>query len=165
MDLVRVGKITKPHGVRGEVVFLPTTDEPEKRLKKGSFLFDKNGTKYTVKGKRNFRSQILLSLSRINSMEKAEAARGEELFAEAGQSDEEGVYFKDLLGLLVETTGGEKVGTVTDVFDNPQILLEVKKDGNKCLVPWVKDFVKQVDLKKGKIVMALPAGLISACSY
>ena len=165
MDLVRVGKVTKPHGVRGEVVFFPTTDEPEKRLKKGAPLFDKNGKRYTVKGKRDFQSQILLSLSQIDSMEKAEEIRGEDLFAEADPSDEEGVYFKDLIGLLVETEEGEKVGTITDVFDNPQILLEVKRDEGRCLIPWAKDFVKQVDLKRGKIIMNLPTGLLSACSY
>lgn len=165
MDLVRVGKIIKPHGIRGEVLFFLTTDEPDRRLKRGNLLFDKDGRKYAVKGKRNFRSQILLSLSQIDSMEKAEEMRGKELFAEADQSNEEEIYFKDLLGLLVETAEGEEVGIVTDVFDNPQILLEVKQDEGKCLVPWSKDLVKQVDLKKGKIIMALPAGLLTACSY
>ncbi|MBQ1299263.1 MAG: 16S rRNA processing protein RimM [Aeriscardovia sp.] len=165
MDLVRVGKITRPHGIRGEVVFLLTTDEPEKRLKKGEVLFDKDGAEYTVKGKRNFQSQTLLSLSQIDSREKAEAMRGEELFARAGASSEEEIYFKDLVGLLVESEDGEKIGTVADVIDNPQILLEIKREEDRCLVPWVKEFIKQVDFKSGKITMNLPTGLLSACSY
>lgn len=165
MDLVRVGKIIKPHGVRGEVVFLPTTDEPEKRLKKGAALFDENGAPYTVKGKRSFQSQILLSLSQVDGREKAEAMRGKELFSQAEPSDERGIYFKDLPGLLIEGEDGEKIGTVTGVIDNPQILLEVKREEGRCLIPWAKDFIKQVDLKSGKIIMNLPTGLLSACSY
>ena len=165
MDLVRVGKIIKPHGVRGEMVFLPTTDEPEKRLKKGAVLFDENGAPYTVKGKRSFQSQILLSLSQVDGREKAEAMRGQELFSQAEPSDERGIYFKDLPGLLIEGEDGEKIGTVTGVIDNPQILLEVKREEGRCLIPWEKDFIKQVDLKSGKIIMNLPTGLLSACSY
>lgn len=165
MDLVRVGKITKPHGVRGEVVFSLTTDEPEKRLKKGAVLFDKNGALYTVKGKRSFQSQILLSLSQVDDREKAEAMRGKELFAQAEPSDERGIYFKDLPGLLIEEEDGEKIGVISGVIDNSQILLEVKRKDGRCLIPWAKEFIKQVDLKGGKIIMNLPTGLLSACSY
>ncbi|MBR4399862.1 MAG: 16S rRNA processing protein RimM [Aeriscardovia sp.] len=165
MDLVRVGKVTRPHGLKGEVVFFLTSDEPEKRLKKGAPLFDGEGAKYTVKGKRDFKGQTLLSLSQVDSREKAEAMRGKELFAEAGKSSEGEIYFKDLVGLEVETEDGGKVGSVSDVFDAPQILLEVKREGEKCLIPWAKEFITQVDLKRGKIIMNLPTGLLAACSY
>ena len=165
MDLVRVGPIARPHGVRGEVAFLLTTDDPAERLKKGAALFDKDGNKYQVRGARPGASQALLSLSGVDSREKAEALRGLDLFAEAGKSDEEGIYFKDLPGLKVELEGGEEVGTVSGILETPQLLLEVDRPGSKCLIPWAPDFEKQVDLEGGRIVMSLPEGLLEACSY
>ena len=165
MELVRVGKIIKPHGVRGEVAFFLTSDDPGRRLKKGAPLFDGDGNEDRVRGARQASTQTLLSLSGVDSMEKAEALRGKDLFAEAGESDENGIYFKDLPGLKVELEGGQEVGTVSGVLETPQLLLEVDRSGSKCLIPWTKDFVKSVDLKGGRIIMSLPDGLLSACSY
>ncbi|MBO6003557.1 MAG: 16S rRNA processing protein RimM [Aeriscardovia sp.] len=165
MDLVRVGKIVKPHGVRGEVSFFLTTDDPEGRLKKGASLVDGDGNKYRVRAARQAGTQTLLSLSGVDCRQKAEALRGKDLFAEAGKSDENGIYYKDLPGLKVELEGGEEVGTVSGVLETPQLLLEVDRSGSKCLIPWVKEFVKQVDLEGGRIIMSLPDGLLSACSY
>lgn len=165
MDLVRVGTVVKPHGVRGEVAFLLTTDEPGRRLKKGAALFDEGGKEYKVRGSRQGASGTLLSLSGIDSREKAEALRGRDLFAEAGESDENGIYFKDLPGLRVEVEGEGEVGIVSGILETPQLLLEVDRSGSKCLIPWAPDFVKQVDLKGRKIVMSLPDGLLTACSF
>ena len=75
-------------------------------------------------------------------------------------SDDE-VYFADLIGLQVVTRAGVDVGVVKDVLDTGATdMLVLDRGGREAMLPNVAEFVLEMDLSAGKIVVEPPVGLI-----
>jgi 16S rRNA processing protein RimM len=71
-------------------------------------------------------------------------------------------YHADLIGLLVETKSGETLGEVIAVPNyGASDLLEIRpaKSGTTLLIPFIDEFVPEVDVAGGRIVVDPPAGL------
>jgi 16S rRNA processing protein RimM len=76
--------------------------------------------------------------------------------------DPEEFYDRQLVGLAVVTAGGEPVGALHEVLHLPgQDVLAVRgDDGRETLIPFVHEFVPEVDLDGGRIVVEPPPGLL-----
>jgi 16S rRNA processing protein RimM len=172
-DFIRVGAITKPHGIRGEVFVFLETDFPDWVAKRET-LFLKQAetiTPYKVLQSRQHQKKWVLKLEGISDRNAAEAARGTELFVSQEEArelfEEDDDYFlnADLIGLAVldEREPARKIGEVTQIFDLPmQQLLEIRKpDGETFLVPFVAAIVAEIVLEEGHILVNLPEGLDS----
>ena len=162
MESVKLGKITAPVGIKGEVRVFPYTDEPTRfsSIEK----LDVEGTPFDVEKVRFLKNMVVLKLSGIDSRNDAERMRGKELSIEKEMLWEvpEDTYFvKDLLGSTVVLEDGTLVGKLSDVIKNKaQDLYEVTKEGeNTFLIPAVKEFVLNVDTVKKEIVVRLVEGL------
>jgi 16S rRNA processing protein RimM len=133
MQLV-VGRITRPHGVRGEVSVELHTDEPERRFAVGSVLTtDPAGAgPLTVTSVRSNTGRLLVGFAGITDRDQAEGLRGIWLTldsAQAGSSgDPDEFHDHELIGLTVVTVSGEPVGRVTDVRHFGQDLLVIEAD-------------------------------------
>ena len=133
MQLV-VGRIARPHGVRGEVSVEVHTDEPERRFAVGSVLAtDPAGTgPLTVASARWHTGRLLVGFAGITDRNQAEDLRGIWLTldsAQAGPSDDPDEFHDhELIGLAVVTVSGEPVGRVTDVRHFGQDLLVIEPD-------------------------------------
>src|ERR1039457_4741573 len=120
MQLV-VGRITRPHGVRGEVSVEVRTDEPDRRFAVGSVLATDpvEAGPLTVESARWHSGRILIQLAGVSDRNGADDLRGTWLTldsSEAGPSDDPDEFHDaELIGLAVVTTSGEPVGQVTDV--------------------------------------------------
>ena len=170
---VVVGRIGKPHGIRGEVTVEVRTDEPERRFADGSVLRAEppRGSAFgvptlTVAGSRWHRTTLLVSFEEIPDRTAAEAARGVLLHAEvpADESPEDPDEFYDhqLVGLAAVGTDGESLGEVSRLVHGAQDLLVVTTtDGREALVPFVTALVPEVDLEAGRVVIADRPGLIT----
>jgi 16S rRNA processing protein RimM len=94
----------------------------------------------------------------INSPEAAKALNGAQLLAcreQAAPLDDGEFYIEDLKGLQVITEAGETIGCITDIIDGGGgELAEIKlTDGEKRLIPFRKEFFKEICPKKGKVVL------------
>lgn len=128
---VQVGRITKAHGLRGEVVVDLVSSEPEVRLAPGSVL-DADGRALTVEAARPHQDRWLVQFRGVGTREAADALRGVELHAEP-LDDPDALWVHDLVGAEVVDTGGVARGRVVAVVANPaDDLLEL--DGG-ALVP------------------------------
>ncbi len=131
MQLV-VGRITRPHGVRGEVSVEVRTDEPDRRFAVGSVLATDPvaACPLTVESVRWHSGRLLIQFAGVNDRNEADDLRGIWLTldpAEAGPSDDPDEFHDtELIGLAVVTTSGEPVGRVTDVRHFGQDLLVIE---------------------------------------
>lgn len=171
---VVVGRIGKPHGLRGEVTLDVRTDEPDRRFTPGTTLRAQppEGSaspirSLTVSRARWHQQVLLLTFEEIDGRDAAEAARGIVLHATLGPEDvpedPEEFYDHQLIGLAAYDEGGTHLGEVTAVVHgSAQDLLTVRThDGRNTLVPFVAALVPEVDVDAGRVVIADRPGLVS----
>lgn len=167
-DRVTVGKVVKPHGIRGEVVVDPQTDRPQ-RFQAGAVLHSE-GTDYTVQASRPHKGRMLVAFEGVPDRNAAEGLRGLELTADPLDTDEEETYLaSELVGTAVVHHDGRRLGTVTAVIELPSSveydLLEVTRDdGSDWLLPAVGEYVA-IDLDEDGTELLVvtedaPAGLV-----
>ena len=148
--LLEIGRITRPHGLRGEVVVHLTTDRVE-RLDAGTVLAT-DGDDLTVGAARRHHDRWIVAFAGSASREDADALRGLVLRAPAIDDPDE-LWVHELVGAAVVTAAGEVVGTVASVVANPAAAL-LELDGG-ALVPVT--FV--VDHGPGTVTIDPPEGL------
>ena len=131
MQLV-VGRITRPHGVRGEVSVEVRTDDPDLRFAVGRVMATDPAAAgpLTVESVRWHSGRLLIRFAGIGDRNQAEELRGTWLTldsAEVGSTgDPDEFHDHELIGLAVVTTLGEPVGRVTDVRHFGQDLLVIE---------------------------------------
>ena len=167
METIKIGKIVKPHGVRGELKVYSSSDFIMDRLKKNAVvILEKNGKKTEMKvtASRMQTEMALVKFEGIDSMNDAELWRDADVLVDRSKipSLKEGYYFFELKGLDVYSEENEKIGVVKDVEEGlaNNNLRIVKEDGSQCLVPYVKAFVKDVQLAENKIIIKVIEGLL-----
>jgi 16S rRNA processing protein RimM len=166
--LVVVGRIGRPHGIRGEVTVEVRTDAPELRFAPGSVLATDPARPgpLTVAAARWHSGRLLLSVEGVRDRTAAEGLRGLVLSAEVPDDevpdDPEEYFDHQLRGLAVVDTAGQSIGVVDDVVHLPgQDLLAVRRDGGReVLVPFVAELVPEIDPDAGRLVVDLPPGLL-----
>lgn len=162
---VVVGRIGRPHGIRGEVTVETRTDEPDERFAPGSVLLVDDRADLVVDDSHWHSGRLLVSFRGIVDRNAAESLRGLILHVDRDASDvpddPEEYYDSALQGLRVELANGTHVGVVSDVVHLPgQDLLSVATDEREVLVPFVTAFVPVVDLPGGRVVITPPEGLM-----
>ncbi len=167
-----VGLLKKPHGVKGDALVFPVTDEPAWAFAPGRrlVLLDRegapSGAELVVARSRAYHRAWLLHFEGIEAREQLEAVRERHLAVPADEARplEAGeFYLHELRGLKVATAAGAAVGRVEDVVEAPQgWLLEVAGDGNgrRHLIPFTGAVVRRVDRGAGLVVIEPPPGLL-----
>ena len=132
--LLEVGRITKPHGVRGDVLVLLSTERTE-RLDPGTVLQTAKGPLTVVSSSRH-QDRWIVHFEGFTDRDQAETWRGVALQAEPLDDDDDDVlWVHELVGATVALASGEQVGVVTEVESNPASDLLVLDSG--ALVPVV----------------------------
>ena len=165
--LVAIGKVTKPHGVRGAVKVFPY-GETFGEVEVGERLFFiEGGTQrhLTLAGLGAQNRVWIAQFEEICSREQAEALGGTELFIESERLPvlPEGEYYHfQLVGLSVETRQGRVLGTLGSVLETgSNDVYVVEGGGREVLIPAIEGVVIEVDLENGKVIVDLPEGLDS----
>lgn len=170
---VVVGRVGKPHGLRGDVTIDVRTDEPELRFAPGAGLQAERpgGTAsrrstLTVSTTKWHQGVLLVRFEEAPGRDAAEALRGTVLrtthAADATPDDPEEFYAHQLEGLAAYDTEGTLLGEVTGLTTGAQDLLTIRTtDGRDALVPFVTALVPEVDVAGGRIVVADRPGLVS----
>ncbi len=175
---VTVGRIGRPHGIRGDVVVGVRTDEPELRFAVGSRLdTDPAGVgPLTVESARWHSGALIVRFGGVRDRDAAERLRGAWLTVDSGTlaapEDPDEFRDHDLVGLSVRTADGTVVGVVADVLHPGQDVLAIRPlagdrpgepgrpAAGEILVPFVKAIVTDVDVAAGVLVIDPPPGLL-----
>ena len=168
MQLV-VGRIGRPHGIRGELTVQVHTDEPDSRFAAGSVLATEPAARgpLTVSSSRWHSGRLLVTFAGICDRTGAEDLRGTLLVMDSADvspaDDPDEFHDYELVGLDVATVAGEPVGVVADVLHQGQDLLVIRPDrpgAEEVLVPFVAALVPEVDVEAGRLVIDPPPGLL-----
>lgn len=168
MDYLIVGKIVGTHGIKGEVKVKSETSFKEERFKKGSNLYVKENEKMkkiVINSHREHKGLDLITFNNFNNINDVLSFIGLTIYVSKNdlhELDDDEFYYDDLIGLMAFDDEGTIIGSVTDINDVPQgaILVITKENGKRALVPFVDEFIKDVDLKDGKIIIKPIEGLL-----
>jgi len=160
---VTVGRITKAHGVHGEVAVENRSDNPE-RWAPGSVVFDADGRSFTIRTVRPHGPRLLVTFEGIDDRTDAERLVGTALQVPESWLPPlpEGSWWSyEATGCAVRTESGRALGTVEEVLAYPaQDLRRVVDDqGVETLIPAVDAFIVSVDLAGREAVVRDVPGL------
>jgi 16S rRNA processing protein RimM len=172
LDTVVVGRIGRPHGVRGLATIEVRTDDPDLRFVPGTTLTTDPPERgpLTVVGRKWHSGTLLLQLADpagnvFGTREDVEALRNTLLLVPVSDlpaiEDPDSYYDHQLVGLAARLADGTELGAVTAVRHEAQDLLVVRRPSHgELLVPFVSAIVPTVDLDGGFVVVDPPEGLL-----
>lgn len=165
--LLRVGVVTAPHGVRGEVKVFPTTDDMKRFKKLKTVLLDLGKEQKTleIEQVKFFKNMVILKFKGIDDINDVEGFRQKDLFVTRDQAvkllpDEN--FIADLIGLTVMTDEGTVLGTLFDVLKTGanDVYCVKTAEGKDVLLPAIKDCILNVDLEKQEVLVHILDGLL-----
>ena len=171
-DTVVVGRIGRPHGVRGLATVEVRTDDPDLRFAPGTQLRTDPAERgpLTVVDKRWHSGTLLLQLAApsgevYESRETVDSLRNTMLLVPVAElpeiEDPDAYYDHQLVGLAARLPDGSVIGEVTGVRHEAQDLLLVRRaEGGEALIPFVAAIVPTVDVAGGYLVVDPPEGLL-----
>jgi 16S rRNA processing protein RimM len=170
-ELMIVGRVRKAHGIRGDLVVEPITDEPDAVFASGRRVIAGTATGDPAKDRRDlhvssaspFKGGFIVHFDEIADRTAAEQWRDRFLLLPASElaplADDQ-VYVHELPGMRVELESGELVGTVTDTYDLPQgLTLDVKRETGSVMIPY-EHFVTNLDREARVLRIDPPEGLL-----
>lgn len=168
-----VGRLRKPHGLKGDCAVFPLTDSPEEVFQPGRRLWvvdvggHEVGTPLTIERGRAYHREWLLKFEGVDSrtdLEALPALRGVFVAADASELTppaEDEVYAHELVGFSVRDEDGTPIGVVSELYDLPTgLTLEVQGPKREFLLPYRQEFVRAVDRDGRQLTVVLPEGLI-----
>lgn len=170
-EWVSIGRVTTPHGLRGEVRVLPLTDV-EGRFEQIERLFVETKEQPGVRRPLHIvrvayvKNLVILGFREVSSIDEAETLRDALLQVpvdEVAPLPEGQYYVFQLVGLDVYTASGDYVGRVSDVLTEnlPNDVYVVARKGQKpALIPAVREFVRDINLDAGRIIIDPIPGLL-----
>jgi 16S rRNA processing protein RimM len=169
---VVVGRIGRPHGVRGQVTVEVRTDDPDLRFAPGTALLTDPASRgpLTIEAARWHSGTLLLTLALpdgtvVADREAADALRNTQLLVPVDDlpelEDPDSFYDHQLVGLAAVLPDGAPLGEVTAVrHEGTELLVVRRPEGAELLVPFVSAIVPSVDLGHGQLVVDPPEGLL-----
>lgn len=167
---VVVGRLRRPHGLKGEVTVFPLTDAPDavfgvdRRLWVLDLRGEVLGGPLVVERSRAYHREWLLKFRDVESRDALGPWRGGFLGAPSDELAPPGqgeVYLHELSGFAVELPDGTPLGLVSEVYELPSgVMLEVQGPRREFMLPFKREFVPAVDREARRMTVTPPEGLI-----
>ena len=165
-----VGRVLRPHGVRGELRVKIITNYPERLVQHTHFYLAHSNSpeivhRYPVEGLRFHKKALLLKLDGCDDRNAADELRGMlvQIPVEDAVPLEEGEYYLfQLIGVRVETESSEWLGQVVEVIETgANDVYVVRGPRGEVLLPAVDEVVLELDLESKHMVVRLLPGLLA----
>ncbi len=168
MEYYLVGSILATHGIKGELKVKIETSFPEERFKKGNKLYLKNNQTYqeiVINSYRIHKEMALITINDLLNINDVLEFVGKDIYVDSlsrKSLQKDDFYYSEIIGLVVLDEKHNLLGNVSDIMEVPQgeILVITKQDGKEALVPFVGEYVKRIDLKKGFVEICPIEGLL-----
>ena len=169
-ETVTVGRVLRAHGVRGEVGVEVLSDVPGRFEPGSGMLAVREGeppARVVVVSSRPHKAGLAVRFEGVEDRDRADELRGcwlEVPRSEVPEAPPGTYYHWQLLGCRCRA-GSEDLGTVVEVVeDGGGLLLVCEGGGRRVPVPFVRDFLREVDVDGGRIELELPPGFLEACA-
>ena len=163
-NLITIGKCVKPHGLKGEIGVKPITDFPERFEQTPRVFAHKQQDPVKpliIETVRDRSGGFLIKFKGIEDKTSAESLRGYFLAVTEDELvvlEEDEYWHWELEGLKALDEDGQEIGVLIEVVESPAHDLYVVKttEGRRHLVPAVREFVPDIDIESGTVVVRLP---------
>jgi 16S rRNA processing protein RimM len=165
--MVIVGRLRKPHGLKGDCTLFPLTDNPEAVFTPERELWVVNVAGETVAGPltiergRSYHREWLVKFAGVESRDALDPFRGQFLGVPQetlGPLADDEVYLHELDGFSVRLADDTPLGLVSALPGG--VMIEVQGPQREFLLPYKKEFVQQVDRAGRRLVVSPPEGLL-----
>jgi 16S rRNA processing protein RimM len=165
-EYLAVGKLHRPHGVRGEMRMSVWTDFPE-RLQPDTLVYlGKRHMPVHIKSLRGHQQDVLIAFEEFRDREEVSQFRNQVVFvrtADLPALPDDGLYLHQLLGLqVVRDEDDVLLGVVAEILETGanDVLLVRREGKSDILIPDIDPVIIEIDLEKGEIRVNLLPGLI-----
>lgn len=160
-----VGKLRRPHGVRGEIQMEVLTDFPERLVPGMTVFIGEDHQPFQISSCRWHQDSLLVTFYGTSDREEAGIFRNSLVYVRADEIPtlEAGEYYHhELIGLGVREETGDYLGVVTGILETGanDILVVTLENGTEALLPMIDEVVLNVDLKDGEVLVHLLPGLL-----
>jgi len=165
-DCYYLGKITKPHGFKGNLILHLETDEPELYETLESVFIETNGMLvpfFFEFAQPHSKGKLLVKFEDTTPQE-AEKLINKEIYLPLDtlpELDGTDFYYHEIIDFTMYDQTNTEVGVITGINDSTaQTLFEVEADGKQVLIPIVEDWILDIDRENKAILVQIPDGLI-----
>ena len=164
-ERLAVGRIVRPHGIRGAMVVSAYSDILRGLDQGAEVQLEGRLSPFHLGSCRSSRGRLLLELTECEDRDGAEALRGLEIYVPVGSVPPlpTGTYYQwQILGLHVVTDSSEALGNVVEILETGanDVYVVRGEGGQEMLLPAIEDVIKKVDLEGGTMVVVLLPGLL-----
>ena len=166
-NMLRVGVITSPHGIKGEVKAFPTTDDAKrfKELKKVILDTGKEYIPMEIEHVKFFKNMVILKFKGYDNINEIEKYKSRDLLITRDQAVDlapDEYFITDLIGLAVVSDQGVELGTLKDVLETGanDVYVVAMKDGKELMLPAIGDCILNVDLEQRRMEVHVLEGLM-----
>ncbi len=164
---LRVGVISATHGLKGEVKVFPTTDDIRRFQDLKQVFLDTGREKklLTLSQVRYFKNQVILKFKEFDDINDIEKYRGCDLLIDRKDAvplKENENFIGDLIGMVVETEGGEPLGILTDVLQTGanDVYVVESQEGRELLLPAIPSCILEANVEERRMRVHLLEGLL-----
>ena len=161
MDWIPVGRVTRTHGLKGELKFFPT-DQEDLEVQSDQQILLGEAT-FKIKYIRSAKSPFIIKFEGVDSIEAAQSLAGQEVLVarEDFESLPEGEYYRfEIEGLRVFDDTEKYYGVIEDIIETGSNDVYVVRENDKeWLVPMIDSVVQSIDLEQGKLIFHCVEGL------
>jgi 16S rRNA processing protein RimM len=165
-----LGRVLRPHGVRGELRIAILTSYPE-RIVAGSTVYlgpdpddPKTATQYEVTGSRSHQKYLILRFAGVPDRDAADLLRDQYVMIalkDAVPLEDDEFYFYQAIGLAVYTDEGEHLGQVAEIIETgANDVYVVRGARGEVLLPAIDECVLEIDIEAKKMTVHLMDGLL-----
>lgn len=161
INKIKIGKVIGTFGIKGELKVYSESDFIEYRFRKGAKIFlvsPKNTFECSVSNFRFHNKNLLIKINDISDINLVEKYIGYEIYVDASDEPElenDEYYLDDLVGIEAFDEKNNYIGILEDFIEVPQgYIMEIKKDKNKILIPFVDEYI--LDITDDKIIIKVP---------
>ena len=165
-DCFFFGKITKTHGLKGEITIKLDVANPEDFKDLRYLLIEDRGNliPYFIENQKINGDKMFVQLQDVKKVEQAVTFMGKAVFLPnemMPQLAEDEFYYQEIIGFnLIDVAKGE-IGEISNVLEYPtQAVIQVMKDGKEILIPIHDDIIQKVNKKAKTLTVKAPEGLI-----
>lgn len=158
--MIHIGKLVNTHALKGEVKIISDFKYKLDVFKKGNNLYV-GKDKLEINSYRHHKIYDMVTFKGINSIDEVLKYKGEEVYIDRNEYTFDGILDEDIIGMEVYADN-KLIGSVTEILKNKvHSILVIEKNGNTNMVPYVDEFIKNIDLENKKIEINVIEGLIN----
>lgn len=163
--MLKIAKIIATRGLKGELKLYPYTNTPEDMDRISQIYVEGHKEPYQLKTVNLNKNIVFIRLEGIDSIEKAEKLKNLDVYINEAEMLEflgdDSFFYEDLIGLQVYDEVDRYLGEVVDLRKLPkQETLVIEKDDSEWMLPFIDEFIIELNLEEGLLKVRLIEGLI-----